>query len=334
MKFRKIIGKPIQQESGATAIITGVILSALIITSAFVVDFGIAYNESSKLQNALDSAVLAAARDLPVDYTDSAAKDAVINTALAYAQLNGVTLDASDLTLVQEYGVVTEITAQRSETVDFSFAKVMGINSGTINKIATASLETAGGLTGIVPLTITSASLNAAIENAELSDIPLKFKSTSLDLAFEDDPINGWYGVVRLDDDQAGAADYKEALINGYDGIVTVGSILDMENGAMTGPTLAGFLERFNACPHDPQCTSELYVEGCPRIITVPVIEVYDEKKKEVEVVGFAQFLLDGIGGTGNKQYITGTYIEGSLATGTPSETAENFGVYVVALTQ
>jgi hypothetical protein len=81
-------------------------------------------------------------------------------------------------------------------------------------------------------------------------------------------------------------------------------------------------------------CTADHYEPHCTRVIKVPVVEYVDSK--QVQIVGFAAFVLEGQ----NPDYpdsITGSYVDmvtlGS-AGGDTTGTASDFGVYSLMLSK
>jgi hypothetical protein len=62
-------------------------------------------------------------------------------------------------------------------------------------------------------------------------------------------------------------------------------------------------------------------VKGSPRILIVPVIDSLTvHGRSEVLIVGFAAFFLEGVGGHGNNNYVTGKFMQmvmpGDISTG------------------
>lgn len=113
---------------GSTAVITIIVMSTILSFCALVVDFGRASLEKNKMQNAVDSATLAAAQDLP----DTAAADV---TARNYMEQNG--FGSADIA-VQFAGSNRQITVEAVQNMDYTFARVLGINGVAIKADATA----------------------------------------------------------------------------------------------------------------------------------------------------------------------------------------------------
>jgi hypothetical protein len=123
-------------------------------------DLGLSYHEAARLQNALDSAVLAAVSELPADSLFSAGWAAAQGQAVRFAAANGVSLAGDELEPVYPEGLssgrIIGIRATKSIAVNYSFARVFGIGQGLLTRTAAAGIVPAGAVTGAVPLSITA----------------------------------------------------------------------------------------------------------------------------------------------------------------------------------
>jgi Flp pilus assembly protein TadG len=138
--------KKLKNESGQAMVIFAVSMVVLLGFVALAVDTGSVALTKSKMQNATDAAALAAAQDLP----DATAAQL---TAEQYAELNGV--DGVDITLQTPYqGDPTKALITCTQTVNYTFAKVLGKNSKTITTKAVAQYGIAGSVPWIVPFVI------------------------------------------------------------------------------------------------------------------------------------------------------------------------------------
>lgn len=321
MKLQNIKHKLAGEETGAALVMVALLMVAMLGFSAFVVDFGMAYVEVSRLQNALDSAALAAVQELP-----SKDKSAAVSVAIEFASANGYTIDASNIVFDSKGEGAAErytgITLTSQIDVKYFLAPLIGVGTGPVQRTASSEVETLGGLSGLVPLCITSEDLAYVIAESKTEDITLKFDaSKDFEFLLSGD-VPGWYGAVRFPGD-SGATDYKHNLADGYGDVVSVGDIIAAEHGVMTGPTKSAFNERFDRCTHGG-CTVDNYVEGCPRIVFMPVIELVDGK--DFKVVGFVSFILEP--SSGGK--IVGSYLREITVSGSTSEeAADDYGVYV-----
>ena len=306
-------------ESGQSMVLFALILVTLIGALAFVIDYGMPAWTARRLQNAADSAALASATMLPAD---SAAKEAAARTeAIEYAAKNGF----SDVDV--SFPDTTTVKVTVKTTVEYSFAKIFGLTSIDLERSASAQIRAITGLRGVVPLSVKKSELDTALSSGNYY-LTLKFGGGSGN--------NGAYGAIELDGSNGGgASQYKDRLINGYDGIITVGDLLPTENGNMSGPTEQGLQQRYSACTHYQSsggCTPDHYDKNCPRIMMIPVV-VYTESHT-VQIKGFAPFLLDSYHGSGNECFVYGTYLPSFITEGDADTTvSENsYGPYTVKL--
>lgn len=134
------IKKWFQREGGQSIILVALAITLLCGVAAIVVDVGMVSVSEGNLQNAADAAALAAARDLP---SASTAK----TTAVKYAGLNGV--DAAGTTVTTPYkGNANRVEVVCTKTVDYTFARVIGLKSTVVTARAVAEKSGGGGCFG------------------------------------------------------------------------------------------------------------------------------------------------------------------------------------------
>ena len=122
--------KKTKDETGQSLILYAVLFAILLGFAALVIDLGMAKVATSNMQNAADAAAMAAVNNLP-DTT------AATNTALVYGQLNGA--DASNIVVNTPYnGEAGQIEVICSQTVDFTFANILGFKSTEVSARAVA----------------------------------------------------------------------------------------------------------------------------------------------------------------------------------------------------
>lgn len=326
-KIYKLFARLIRAQSGSVAVITAMSMVALLGFSALVLDLGASYHEASGLQNALDSAALAALRELPADNLSSADWAAAKIEAMHLAAANNIALTSDDIEPVYENDLATNhiigIKVQTSVEVDYNFAKVLGIDAGTVTRTAAAGLTPVGAVTGAIPLSITASSLDTAIASGTVTGLTIKCSSNADDIGIDCTGVNGWFGPLRFAG--SGACVYSDLIAHGYSGMLQVGQVLNIESGNMSGPTLDGFRTRYDACTHG--CTADCYEPDCPKLVYIPVVEVLSHC--QVKIVSFAAFFLEECGGCGRNSYIKATYIEGAVLPDTASGAAgQDFGLY------
>lgn len=297
------------EEKGTALVLLALGMGVLMGFTALVTDLGLMYYNKIQVANAADAAALAGVQALPGDELKAR------NLAREYAEKNGVT----NITVsIGEDKKRIEVLAER--TIDLMLARTMGFNSSTAKARSEASLEPLTGVKGIVPLGI--------------SEQELIFGETYvLKSAAGDDPEgeyhSGWLGLLALQG--PGAKLYLEDLKYGFDEEIKIGDILNIQTGNISGNTFDGIQYRIDRCTHQPYCTVDSYQEDCPRLMFVPVIRPYENKK--IEVMGFSVFLVDAVAGMGNENYITGKFIRHTIS-GSSSPTGPDNGVYVPRLSK
>ncbi len=327
MKLKLFFKKIFEEQNGAVAIVAATVMVALLGFSALVADLGIVYVEASRLQNALDSAVLAALVELPAGDIYSQEWQSAQNTVIAYAAFNDFDLNPSDIHPVYENsapsGRITGIEINKSIQVNYNFARVLGIDSTSVSRSSVSGLVPAGGLTGAVPLCISSSALTSAIEWGIVENITIKCSSGTDDMGTDYETVSGWFGPLRFEGN--GASSYTQLLKFGYDSALCVGDVLDIESGNMSGPTLDGISDRVNRCTGG--CTPESYETKCPKLIYIPVVEIIADK--QVQVVGFAAFFITEYGGSGKDSFIKATYLSDVIVSSSESGAdGADFGIY------
>lgn len=283
MKIPKFTQK-IKEEDGAVIVLVAAAMAVLMGMTALVVDVGNLVLVKNKLSNACDAAALAGARELPAT-SDAEAK------ALEYLQYNGVAPEEATITISDDN---TKITVQASRQVNYTFARILGINSSTTSARAAAVFGSISSISGVVPFGI--------------PDQHLVFgQEYQLKAGTHDDYGPGNYGALALE--MPGASSYKNNLMYGYDGKIAVGDWIATEPGNMTGPTRDGIEYRINQCTHIPSCSVEHYHPDCPKIMIVPIYDPTSlNGRDEVKIVGFGSFLIKDVWGGG--KYVSGYFLE------------------------
>lgn len=124
-----------EKEKGSVIVLVALLMTTLLGFTALVVDIGLIYTKKAQLQNAIDSAALASAQELP--NTVSA-----LNVANQYIVLNG--FSPSDVNITFSNGDNT-VDINGTKKVDFTFAKVLGLDSETVALSASAQRKSIGG---------------------------------------------------------------------------------------------------------------------------------------------------------------------------------------------
>ena len=309
----------IRNERGSAIVLITIMLTVLAGMTAMVTDAGAVFLTRSRLQTAVDAAALAALQDLPDDSAQA------ILTASTYAAQDCPPNSVVDTPQILESNRTVLVSAHK--TVNYGLARILGIESQTVEVQAMARLEPITGVRGVLPLAV-------------MKDVWTIGQTVILKGSAQETIFNGWRGALALGGN--GASSYEDNLKHGYSQILRVDDLADVENGNMSGPTQAGTEYRLAKCPHSPACTIAHYNSDCPRVGIIPVVEevlLIDKKgeqttsKKQVRICGFALFLLSDTAGNGTNGQITGQFIHGIIQ-GETDPDGPNFGAYKARLVQ
>jgi Flp pilus assembly protein TadG len=149
IKMRSLL----KDEKGVAAIIVAIVMVSLIGTVAIVADIGLAYQEKSQLQTAVDAAALAAAEVLAENGTQQEAEAEATN----YLQKNAnVSPSQVTITYPTENTVRVFATTERNTV----FASILGQNNIEVGSGATAQYELATTTNNLMPLIVPSQSVS------------------------------------------------------------------------------------------------------------------------------------------------------------------------------
>ncbi|MBP2663706.1 MAG: Protein of unknown function rane [Firmicutes bacterium] len=300
---RRALAK-LKEERGSIVLISVFSLIMLLGLSALVIDGGILYLNRAELSNLADAAVLAGVRDLPGDIGAAQA------SATSYARANGQPDDKLNIVVVDNKYMT--INAVRS--VELFFAKLFGYNSVDVQAQAAAGIKPVRGAGNIVPWGV------------EWNDF--RYGDSYCLKEGGGSGYSGNYGALALGG--SGAKVYEKNIMEGYKETIRVGDWISTEPGNMSGKTQNGVEYRIS---QDPQATFATVEEDSKRIVIVPVIESMEVNgRSDVKVAGFAAFFLEGCGGSGNKNYVEGRFIQMVIPSVEVSASAGTYGVYGSAL--
>lgn len=293
--MRRVIGllgqkgvKSIWRRQDGTAVVpVALALVVLLAMVGTVTDVGLVFLHKYRLSNALDAAALAGAQELPENPEKAREK------AREYAEKNGV--DPATIT-VEISDDNREIRVAGEKEVQLLFAKVLGYTKSRVNSTSAARV---GGITRVV---------GAAPLGIE--EQPFQYGEEYVLKVGGGCGSYGWFGALSLGG--TGANVYRMNLMYGYNRELKVGDIVPTETGNMSGPTRDGIEYRIQSCKHIPKCTYDHYVRDCPQVLLVPIIRPIasnGNQVKEVQVVGFGAFFVEGVAGTGKESIVTGRFI-------------------------
>jgi hypothetical protein len=232
--------------------------------------------------------------------------------ATEYAKLNG---KAGDIVVPPIVLDDTQITVTIRRTVTLFFGKFFSLISKEITGTATAVNKVIYQISGVAPL---------AVEKQNFVYGKLYTLKDGGGAG-----SNGNYGALAFGG--RGASNYRNNLKYGYDEKIHVGQWVDTEPGNMSGPTVEGVNYRISL---DPAATFQTVNKNSPRVLTVPIVDSLDIKGRgEVQIVGFAAFFLEGVGGSGKDNYVTGRFLR-KMTLGDTTEGSEpvDFGLRCVKI--
>lgn len=274
--------KLLRNEKGSVVVLVALSITALLGFAALAIDIGNLYVNKAQAANAADAAALAGARDLPIGAGQA------IDRANEYGRMN---LNAEDTIQAAVNSDSTIITVTVTRKVPLIFASVFNLQSSNVSAVSRASNQVVTGVIGAVPFSVEK-------QNFIFNTLyVLKDGGGS--------GSDGDYGALALGG--TGASVYNYNILNGYEDKLSVGQWVDTEPGNMSGPTSDGVRYRIS---EDPYATFDTVKPDSPRIIIVPIIDNLDVNGRQpVQIVGFGAFFLEGVGGSGNNNYVTGRFI-------------------------
>lgn len=294
-----------REENGTVVVIIALVFTALLGFAALAVDSGVLFLEHTRLAAAVDASVLAGAQELPdVGQAELKVKE--------YAQLNGIDPAVLNTSFSQDK---RQITVTTSKTVNLHFAKLLGFNTSNVNGRATARIAPVREMARLIPLGI----------NEDL--LPLSAGTEYMIKGGAQDG-NPWRGIIEYPGQGNGGNNYRDLVINGYDGNVKIGDLEGKVPGNKSGPTMQGIDDRLSACRNG--CTWDNYEENCPRVVMVPI---YRDLGSELRVMGFASVFLERVDGNGNDSRVWATYINYTVS-GETDDSITNSYLNSVKLTE
>jgi len=308
LKFSRRI---FESQNGTVAILLTVAMVVLVGFTALVTDAGLLFLHQGRLENGLDSAVLAGAQDLPAD------PEGAVAAARQYAEMNGIDSGEIELEVSPDQ---CSIRGNGGREVGMIFARVLGMNRARIHAVSSARVDPASAVTGVVPFGVL--------------DYEYSFGDTVvLKEGAGENFYAGWFGALSLGG--TGASVYLNNVKNGYDGEIRIGDVIQIEAGNMSGPTKEGIEYRINQCHHSPACSIAEFQDGCSRILIIPIVTIDSIDNGghvfSVRVVGFGAFLADQYVGHGNDNEVQGAFIR-YVVPGTGGASADDYGLYAVRL--
>ncbi|MED1468700.1 TadE/TadG family type IV pilus assembly protein [Bacillus salipaludis] len=297
----------LRDESGAALVIVAISMVTLLGFAALAIDGGRLYLEKSKLQKALDAAVLAGSHKLLLADTSEAKK-----VAKDISQENGYKLLDTDI----DVNPKSDIKATKSVPVELTFAKVLGINAATVSAKAKAIVAPLKKANGLAPIAV------------EASAVP---DSLVLNCG-KSNPGTNHGNCGYLDLNGSGADGLANGILTGS--TFEVGTkIVETEPGGKEGKVKDAINTLIKNDLSKPQCQSwETADNSCDRVITIVVIDSWDgaNGKSSLNVVKFAAYWIEKY----ENKTLYGKFIKivspGEIGSGTGTGEYSLFGVKLV----
>lgn len=292
--------RPFRQRRGAIIVLVAMIFTAVCVMAGLVIDLGVAYVRTSRLQAAADAAAFAAATLLPIQTStaegaarkaqaEQMARDYVLKNGDAEDQVIGI--DFEDIFTDDKEGpLYTSVRVRLQREVKFLFGPIVGLDSRSTSRHAKVRVEAVIGSQKVAPLGI-------SLERRE-STIAGESVAITFDTKAEE-VINGNFGSLDLDGGGGGATEFFDDYVNGYNNDIIfndMNHLIEGQTGVLLGKALDAFETRYNACTHFPTqggCTLEHHVATCPRIIIIVIHRrVTDSPPHRYLPLGYAPYIL------------------------------------------
>ncbi|MFK4998207.1 pilus assembly protein TadG-related protein [Bacillus sp. N9] len=187
-----------REERGGVAVYVALFMVVLLGITALVIDGGRLYTEKSKLQKAMDAAVLAGAQRLALaDGALSVSKAKL--AAKELSQQNGYSLSDTDIEAIHK----TYVKASKEIDVSLTFAKVLGFNSAAVSASAKAIVAPIKSTGRITPVAMEESIVKNAAPGEEI------------DIVGDNHSTGNWGFLNVSGAEGGGSSELKKAIKNG-----------------------------------------------------------------------------------------------------------------------
>lgn len=223
-----------QGERGQMILMFALMIPALAGMTGMAIDVGSYASDRRDLQNAADSIALAAAQELPNE-------SAAVAAGQAWATKNNI--EISDLSVTPTGGTTApKVSVSIGRNHNFTFMKVLGVDSAGVNASAAAVKASFAGGSGIVPWAVTQATIDAAGNDSMV----LKYDSNGVAI--------GNFGVIRIDG--SGSSSYEHDVTYGSESYMCAESLEACSVTVCPGEFPNVCAETAPGCD-GPECTPE-----------------------------------------------------------------------------
>jgi hypothetical protein len=211
------------------------------------------------------------------------------------------------------------LTMRAQRTVPFYFGRLVGVTHGILNVSATATVEGARSINGIVPIGLQYTTVYSHGARTVLSFQPSPTGTI---------PANNWSALYL------GGKSFTTVFPVGYNGSVSLYDAIGPDRGAITGPVSTAIQSRINlgdsVDPSGSPTPPSNYTANDARVVTIPLVD-WGAVGGSCKVQGFAEFWVESVY-NGN---ITGYWIaDGVNGSPDPSGTAPLDGAFAITLSQ
>jgi Flp pilus assembly protein TadG len=229
-----------RRERGQVFMFVALLAPILLGMTGMAIDIGGYAGHKRHLQNAADSMALAAAQNLcAVSCTDASAAIAAGNS---WAAKNNI--DASQVTITVSGGSTAPfVRATIQSSHSFAFMRIVGIDSKGVGATAASVKVSFGGSSGIVPWSVTQATVDAAGSG---NPMVMKYDATGANV--------GNFGAIRIDG--PGSNTYSSSAAYGSEDFACAVTAPNCSPGACPGTYPDTCAENSPACD-GPDCDPE-----------------------------------------------------------------------------
>lgn len=294
---------------GQTLTLAAMLMPVIIGFGALATDVAVYYVNWFAMQKGVDSAVLSGASYLP-NYTSQA-----ISTADTYANNNGI--QSGEIVSVTVGSNNTSLSMTAKRTIAFYFARVFGIDNGTVQVHATAAITNTGAAEGAVPIGVDYR-----------TDYQFGTPITLHPPGMTPGPGN-WEPLVLGSD--PGTSALINNIENGYSGELTVNQMITTQTGDDPHNIQQAINYRINeGMQIDPSGTFSDHSLNDPRVMLIPMVNFAGVNgSSQVPLMGFAQVWVNSASGDGS---ISTTFIQETAASSQPNPSVQGFGTYTPIL--
>ena len=303
---------PRKSESGQAVVLMVLALTVILGMAALVLDVGAWFRTDRRLQATADAAALAGAQKLPTD--PSGAKTLALN----YADQNGGSVLAADITVTSTYAPNDTISVRAAKTEQGSFSKVVGINGANIKADAKARVDSPLQARYVAPMVVYCD--HPLIKNCNGGHTPTFETDTTMD--FDKMGAPGAFGMLNLDGGNGtpGANEEGDWIQYGFDKYLPLG-IYRSDPGA-----------KFNSSNVQDALTARIGT-----VLLFPVFKTLtgSGQNAEYDIIGWIGFRLSSFTVQGNTATLNGVfteYIAQGLLNQSGSNSNPSFGVRSIQL--